>query len=213
MHLDQHLGSLARELEQGGYGRCTYLAHRELRIGINWKAGLENFAEFYHVPYVHTSVEGAHVGDSAAFDRFERHHRLLSGVGSLPDLSEQAAERAQDDSYLIVGYWIYPNLVVIQSSRTIDLVQFQPGADPHSCIMRHTSLARRPFLTEAERAGYDSLFEILTGVFTGEDATALERVGEGLAHTARDHLLIGRNEPGVQHMIQTLQAARLERGG
>jgi hypothetical protein len=31
---------------------------------------------------------------------------------------------------------------------------------------------------------------------------------KGLAHTARDYLLIGRNEPGVQHMIRTLRAAR-----
>jgi len=213
MDLDEHLGGLAPELAQGDYGRCTHLGQRELRIGVNWKAGLENFADFYHVPYVHTSVEGAHVGDSAAFDRFGRHHRLLSGVRSLTALSEHAAARVHDDSHLVVGYWVYPNLVVIQSSRTIDLVQFQPGSDPGSCLMRHTSLARRPSLTDAERAGYEGLFEILSGVFTGEDAAALERVGEGLAHTARGHLLIGRNEPGVQHMIRTLRAARREGGG
>jgi choline monooxygenase len=213
MDLGEHLGSLEPELEQGEYERCTYLAHRDLRIGVNWKAGLENFADFYHVPYVHTSVEGAHVGDSAAFDPFGRHHRLLSGVRSLIELSEQTAARVKDDSHLVVGYWVYPNLVVIQSSRTIDLVQFQPGADPCSCVMRHTSLARRPSLTATERTRYEELFEILSAVFTGEDAAALERVGEGLAHTARDQVLIGRNEPGVQHMIRTLRAARRQHGG
>ncbi len=50
-------------------------------------------------------------------------------------------------------------------------------------------------------------------MFTGEDVAALERAGDGIAHTARDQLLIGRNEPGVQNIIRTLRAAGAERSG
>jgi hypothetical protein len=49
-------------------------------------------------------------------------------------------------------------------------------------------------------------------VFTGEDVAALERAGEGIAHTARNHLLVGKNEPGVQNIIRTLRAASQQRG-
>ena len=77
--------------------------------------------------------------------------------------------------------------------------------------MRHTSLARRPSLTEVERKDYTGLWEILSAVFTGEDVAALERAGEGLAHTARDYLLIGKNEPGVQNVIRVLREASEER--
>ncbi len=56
--LDDHLGILASELAQWEYGRCSYLDHRDVEIGVNWKAGLENFNEFYHVPYIHKIVEG-----------------------------------------------------------------------------------------------------------------------------------------------------------
>jgi len=209
--LDVHLGPLAPELAQWGYGRCTYLDASDVEIRVNWKAGLENFADFYHVPYVHRTVEGAHVGDSAALDLFGRHHRLLSGVASLYGLSQEEAERVHDDSHIVVSYWVYPNLVMIHSATMVDLVQFQPGADPGSCMMRHASLARRPSLTDAERTEYARIRDILTGVFTGEDAAALDRVGEGLTRTARDHVLIGRNEPGVQNVIRTLQAASAKR--
>lgn len=140
--LDRHLGPLAPELDQWEYTRCTYLGHRDVEIAVNWKAGLENFADFYHVPYVHQASQGAHVGDSAAFDLFGRHHRLVSGMSTLRKLSREAAQRADDDSHLVVAYWVYPNLVITQQSATIDLVQFQPGAEPGACIMRHTSLAR-----------------------------------------------------------------------
>ena len=70
---------------------------------------------------------------------------------------------------------------MIHSSRTIDLVQFQPGTDPGSSILRHTSLARRASLTDAERKDYTGLWEILNAVFTGEDVAAVERAGESLA--------------------------------
>ena len=202
-----HLGTLAAELEAWGYGGCTYLDHREIQLPANWKAGLENFADFYHVPYVHQSSEAAHVGDCAAFDRFGRHHRLLSGMGSLTQLSAEEAARVRDDAHLVVAYWVYPNLVLTHQAATIDLVQFLPGAAPGACTMRHTCLARRPSLGVVEREHYRAVFEAITAVFTGEDAAALERAGDGLAHSAREHLLIGRNEPGVQNIVRTLQAA------
>lgn len=58
-----------------------------------------------------------------------------------------------------------------------------------------------------ERSGYDGIREAISAVFTGEDAAALERVGDGIAYSARDWLVIGRNEPGVQNIIRTLRTA------
>ena len=211
--LDEHLGSLAPELAAWEYGECSYLDHREVEIGVNWKAALENFADFYHVRSIHKVAAGTHTDDSAGFDRFGRHHRLLYGMSSLYAMSAQEAAQVDDDAHIVLAYWVFPNLVVIQSSASIDLVQFQPGADPGSCSMRHTMLIRRPSLSESERKGYTGLWEILSAVFTGEDVEALERAGEGLAHTARDYLLIGKNEPGVQNTIRTLREVGMERGG
>jgi hypothetical protein len=141
---------------------------------------------------------------------------LLSGISSLYTMSEHEACGVHDETHIVVAYWIYPNLVLIHSSQTIDLIQFQPGADPGSSDLRHTSLARRPSLTEDQRNEYTGLWDILDAVFTVEDVAAVERAGEGLARSARDHLLVGRNEPGVQHMIRTLRHAsqqRSETGG
>ena len=62
-------------------------------------------------------------------------------------------------------------------------------------------------LSEAERKRYMGNWELLSAVFMGEDVVALERAGDGIAHSARDHLLIGKNEPGLQNTIRTLRAA------
>lgn len=206
IELDRHLGALGAELAQSDYGACTYLDHRELEVRANWKAGLENFADFYHVPYVHKLVEGSHVDDAAAFDRIGRHHRLVSGLSSLYELSERDAHEVPDEAHLVVAYWVYPNLVVINSSLTIDLIQIQPGADPGSSMLRHTSLARRSSLAEEELKEYMRLWKTLDAVFTVEDVAALERSGDGLTHSAREYLLIGKNEPGIQNMVRRLQA-------
>ncbi|MDJ0851284.1 MAG: aromatic ring-hydroxylating dioxygenase subunit alpha [Myxococcota bacterium] len=212
LDLDEHLGLLEPELAHAGYGDCTYLGHRDVEIGVNWKAALENFGEFYHVPTVHTVIAGSHVDDSAGFDAFGPHHRLLSGLSSLYELSAEDAARVDDDGHLVVAYWIFPNLVVAHSRPTIDLVQVQPGSTPDSCLLRHTSLARRPLLTPGERESYARIRETVSAVLTREDAAALERAGDGIAHSARDHVLIGRNEPGVQNIVRTLRAAAQARG-
>lgn len=49
--------------------------------------------------------------------------------------------------------------------------------------------------------------QVISAVLTGEDVAALERAGDGIAHSARDRVLIGRNEPGVQNIIHTLRTA------
>lgn len=210
--LDDHLGALSPELARWDCDEWTHFDHLDIDLAVNWKAALENFAEFYHVPYIHKLVEGSHVNDSGGFDLFGRHHRLLTGVSSLYDLSEQAAEQVRDSTHIVVAYWVYPNLMVIHSSPSIDLIQIQPGTDPGSCILRHTLLARRSSLTKAERENYTGLWELLNAVFTGEDADALERAGDGIAHTARDYFVIGKNEPGVQNIIRTLRTASQHRG-
>jgi hypothetical protein len=128
-------------------------------------------------------------------------------MSSLRDLSAEAASQIRDDSHLVVAYWVFPNLVISHQSATIDLVQFLPGAEPDLCTLRHTSLARRPALSASERENYLGIWDAVTALFTGEDAAALERAGDGVAHTARDHFIVGRNEPGVQNMVRTLQAA------
>ena len=161
--------------------------------------------------YVHESAREAHLGDSATFDPLGQHHRLVSDMRSILRLAVDAAGDIRDDSHLIVAYWVFPNLVIAHQRWTIDLDQFQPGGDQGSCVLRHTSLARRASLPESERPEYEAIWEAVSCVFLGKDGAALERPGEGLACSTREFLLIGRNEPGMQSIVRTLSAAGAER--
>jgi hypothetical protein len=42
---------------------------------------------------------------------------------------------------------------------------------------------------------------------TDEDNPVLRRCGEGLRSAGHDHVVIGRNEPGVQNVLTRLQEA------
>jgi hypothetical protein len=68
-------------------------------------------------------------------------------------------------------------------------------------------MARVPATTDAQRAGYDALFELVHAAVRDEDFGMLPQCGDGILHGQHDHMLIGRNEIGVQHVVRTFAGA------
>ena len=56
--------------------------------------------------------------------------------------------------------------------------------------------------TDDTRAGYDAVFAGVHAAVRDEDFTMLPQCGEGARHGQHDHMIIGRNEIAVQHMIK-----------
>ena len=70
------------------------------------------------------------------------------------------------------------------------------------CRVRHSWLARVPAANDETRAGYDAIFSAVHAAVRDEDFVMLPQCGEGVRQGQHDHMLIGRNKIGVEHMIK-----------
>ena len=90
----------------------------------------------------------------------------------------------------------------------VEIIDILPGPDPVSCVVRHGWMATTPWDDEDGRSGYEAIYELVHAAVRDEDFTMLPSCGDGVRNAQHDHMLIGRNEIGVQHLIRTL-AGRL----
>ncbi|HEY1651541.1 MAG TPA: aromatic ring-hydroxylating dioxygenase subunit alpha [Acidimicrobiales bacterium] len=201
-----HLGPLDAELGAWGLGTSAYLTEREIRADVNWKAAIEAFAENYHFPYVHAqSIVGQNtVANTAIYDGFGRHHRLgfpcpwIEGARDDPDPDPLSS--------MAFIYWIFPNLTLAMSSVGTEIIDILPTADPTDsghCVVRHGWMATEPAPNDAVQAGYADLYEAVHAAVRDEDCAVLRGCGEGARAGQHDHMVIGRNEIAVQHVVTT----------
>jgi choline monooxygenase len=200
-----HLGHLDAELAQWHLDTSEHLVDRTFTSSVNWKSALEAFAENYHFAYVHAnSLIGQNtVGNTTAFDSFGLHHRIAFPSPWITDAPE-AAESALD--YVSIVYSVFPNLVLAVSVVGTEIIEILPGDDPGTCSVQHGWMATTPAPDEATRAGYFELYEAVHAAVRNEDFTMLPNCGEGIRHAQHDHMVIGRNEIGVQNVVQAFAA-------
>jgi choline monooxygenase len=84
----------------------------------------------------------------------------------------------------------------------VEVIDILPAGSPTRCTVRHSWLARVPAANDEARAGYDAIFDAVHAAVRDEDFAMLPQCGEGVSHGQHDHMIIGRNEIGVQHMIR-----------
>ncbi|WP_046317323.1 aromatic ring-hydroxylating dioxygenase subunit alpha [Mycobacterium sp. UM_Kg1] len=203
--VDTHLGDLGPELEALDYNNFGYHDHREFESEVSWKGALEAFAESYHFPFVHgQSLIGQNtLANTSIHDRFGRHHRMGFPFNWITTLDSDASASwdVRDNMGLI--YWIYPNVILANSPVGVEVIDILPAGSPTRCTVRHSWLARVPAADDASRSGYDTIFAAVHAAVRDEDFAMLPQCGEGVRHGQHDHMVIGRNEIGVQHMIRT----------
>jgi hypothetical protein len=52
------------------------------------------------------------------------------------------------------------------------------------------------------KAGYDAVFQQVHAAVRDEDFAILPQCGEGVRHGQHDHMIMGRNEIAVQHVVK-----------
>ncbi len=208
LNLDRHLGDFAAELDQWHYSAFGYHDEREFTSETSWKGALEAFAEGYHFPFVHgQSVIGLNtVANTHVYDEWGRHHRIGFPFNNIRDLNDDPTQDWSPISRMGVIYWIYPNLILANSPVGVEIIDMLPAGSPTRCTVRHSWMARYPAADDAQRAFYDDVFGQVHAAVRDEDFVMLPQCGEGVRHGQHDHMLIGRNEIGVQHMIRVLAA-------
>lgn len=203
--VDAHLGDFATELAQWRYQDFGYHDEREFESEVSWKGALEAFAEGYHFPFVHgESLIGQNtMANTHVYDEWGRHHRIGFPFIWISQLHDDPSGSWDPRDQMGVIYWIYPNLIVANSSVGVELIDMLPAGSPTRCTVRHTWMARFPATDDAMRAFYDDVYSQVHAAVRDEDFTMLPQCGEGVRHGQHDHMILGRNEIGVQHMVRT----------
>ncbi|MBI2698354.1 MAG: (2Fe-2S)-binding protein [Mycobacterium sp.] len=209
-HIDveAHLGSLAPELAELDYSSFGYHDHREFESDVSWKGALEAFAEGYHFPFVHgESLIGMNtLANTAIYDEYGKHHRLGFPFTWITELVADPNRSWDVRDNMGVIYWIYPNLILANSSVGVEMIDMLPAGAPTRCRVRHTWMSRLPATSEGMRAGYDMIYDAVHAAVRDEDFAMLPQCGQGVRHGQHDHMLVGRNEIAVQHMIKVFAA-------
>ncbi|OBA96571.1 (2Fe-2S)-binding protein [Mycolicibacterium fortuitum] len=202
--LDSHLGSLGPELAQWNYEAYGYHTDREFSSEVSWKGALEAFAEGYHFPFVHgESLIGQNtLPNTAIYDEFGRHHRIGFPFNWIKNLAEDPSASFDPSANMGVIYWVYPNLILANSPVGVEIIDMLPEGEPTRCTVRHSWMGRVPATNDEMRAAYDAVYEGVHAAVRDEDFAMLPQCGEGVRHGQHDHMIIGRNEIAVQHMIK-----------
>jgi choline monooxygenase len=202
--VDAHLGDLGPDLAALDYPSFGYHDYREFESEVSWKGALEAFAESYHFPFVHgESLIGLNtLANTSIHDVFGKHHRMGFPFNWITNLANDPDGSWDVRDNMGVIYWIYPNLILANSSVGVEVIDILPAGSPTRCTVRHSWLARVPAANDQTRAGYDAIFDAVHAAVRDEDFAMLPQCGEGVRHGQHDHMIIGRNEIGVQHMIR-----------
>ncbi|MGV9838045.1 aromatic ring-hydroxylating oxygenase subunit alpha [Nocardia niigatensis] len=206
--IDAHLGTMGPELAQLNYASYGYHDDREFDSDVSWKGALEAFAESYHFPFVHgESVIGQNtVANTSTHDAYGRHHRMGFPFNWITALDTDPNGSWDPLMNMGVIYWIYPNLVLANSPVGVEILDMLPAGAPTRCTVRHSWMAKFPATTDEQRAVYDGIFGQVHAAVRDEDFAMLPQCGEGVRQGQHDHMIIGRNEIGVQHMIRVFAA-------
>ena len=201
--LDAHLGPLDAELASWNYAAFGYHTDREFQSEVSWKGALEAFAEGYHFPFVHgESLIGQNtLANTMIYDEFGPHHRLGFPFTWITNLATEPSAPKDPSSTMGVIYWVYPNLILANSPVGVEVIDILPAGEPTRCTVRHSWMARIPATSDEMRTAYDTIYEGVHAAVRDEDFAMLPQCGQGVRHGQHDHMIIGRNEIGVQHMI------------
>ena len=202
--LDAHLGPLGAELESMNYASYGYHTEREFESDVSWKGALEAFAESYHFPFIHgQSIIGQNtLANTSLYDEYGKHHRMGFPFNWVAALNDDPSGSWEPHMNMGVIYWVYPNLILANSPIGVEVIDILPAGAPTKCTVRHSWMGRVPAVNDEMRATYDEVYENVHAAVRDEDFAMLPQCGEGVRHGQHDHMIIGRNEIGVQHMIK-----------
>ncbi|OBH19837.1 (2Fe-2S)-binding protein [Mycobacterium sp. E1715] len=195
-----HLGPLAPELDSWGIGRWSPLGEKVLDCPINWKLAVDTFSENYHFATVHQQTFATIArSNCTVFDSFGPHHRLIFPLNTILGLDEVPEDRWDPFQNMVVIYALFPNIVLSVTIANGELFRIYPGDRPGKSVTVHQNSTPLDLTDESVAAGAQAVFEYAHATVRDEDYRLVEGLQANLDSGVRDHLLFGRNEPGLQH--------------
>jgi phenylpropionate dioxygenase-like ring-hydroxylating dioxygenase large terminal subunit len=202
------LGPLADELESWGIGQWSPLGEKVLDCPINWKLAIDTFAENYHFATVHkTTFATIARSNCTVFDAFGPHHRLVFPLNGILDLEDVPEEQWDPLQNMVVIYALFPNIVLSCTIANGELFRIYPADVPGRSITVHQNSTPLDLSDESVAAGAAAVFDYAHGTVRDEDYALVQGLQANLESGVREHLVFGRNEPGLQHRHATWSEA------
>ena len=200
LDVSTHLGPLADELDSWGIGRWSPLGEKVLDSPINWKLAVDTFSENYHFATVHKETFATIArSNCTVFDSFGPHHRLIFPLNSILELENVPEDQWDPFHNMVVIYALFPNIVLSVTIANGELFRIYPADKPGRSITVHQNSTPLDISDESMAAGAQAVFDYAHGTVRDEDYRLVAGLQANLESGARDHLLFGRNEPGLQH--------------
>jgi carnitine monooxygenase subunit len=200
LDVSAHLGPLAEELDSWGIGRWSPLGEKVLDSPINWKLAVDTFSENYHFATVHRDTFATIArSNCTVFDSFGPHHRLIFPLNSILALENVPEDQWDPFQNMVVIYALFPNIVLSVTIANGELFRIYPGETPGRSITVHQNSTPMDISEESVAAGAQAVFDYAHATVRDEDYRLVAGLQANLESGARDQLLFGRNEPGLQH--------------
>jgi carnitine monooxygenase subunit len=200
LDVSAHLGPLAEELDSWGIGRWSPLGEKVLDSPINWKLAVDTFSENYHFATVHRETFATIArSNCTVFDSFGPHHRLIFPLNSILDLENLPEDQWDPFQNMVVIYALFPNIVLSVTIANGELFRIYPGDEPGRSVTVHQNSTPLDTSDESVAAGAQAVFDYAHATVRDEDYRLVAGLQANLESGGRDHLLFGRNEPGLQH--------------
>ena len=215
--IDELLAPLRERWAPVDLTRLHLAGERRYDIGANWKLVVENFLDFYHLPFVHPQVGPADaaldIDDVVLADRVlgGSYPRGAAGKArkteeALPTFGDVPAElRDRQDIFCV-----FPNALVFLEADWFQVIGFEPvevGRTVEHMAVFTDSAAADVRYGAALASLRDVLFEV-----NSQDVPVLERLQRGRASEAADrlHMMPAWDQIGArfQTLVANLLAAR-----
>ncbi|MEM7543552.1 MAG: SRPBCC family protein [Pseudomonadota bacterium] len=199
--VEDHLSGLAPELAAYNLADFHLFESVEIKRKLNWKLMLDTYLESYHFCVLHKNTICSIFYDNLqTFDTYGDHFRLVSPRRTISALKEQPKETWDLLPHVVAIYTLFPNSVLVWQLDHIELWQIFPTAGaPNEAMTRLSLYTPDPTLTDTAKAHWQKNLDLVVEVVEKEDFPLGEGIQKGFYSGAQDHIVFGRNEPGLAH--------------
>ncbi len=204
--IDEWLGDFKEQLDKVELEKWHVYQQSEFP-GAGWKTTWDGYQECYHHGVLHPQTVGAYtITNLIVHDTFGPHQRMVFARRSLGQLNDEPEAQWDADQHIRKVYLGFPNIAVSAVMGGYCLVnQVFPGDTLESTITRQTILVRDIPTTDGEKRHVDEFADIVLRAIRDEDTPINRGIVQGLMSGRSQGVVIGRNEPAVQHFHKSLE--------
>jgi phenylpropionate dioxygenase-like ring-hydroxylating dioxygenase large terminal subunit len=207
--LDGALDGLGVDLAGYRLEQYHHYQTRVLRKPINWKVAVDTFLEAYHIGVLHAETLGSILYPNIfSFRPFGKNLRLIGPRRSIDTMRAQPEHEWDLITHSVVISILFPNTVFIMQGDHVETWHMFPAGNGTDESAMYISLyTPEPARTDSARRHWDRNMDLAIAVVEKEDFVVGAGIQRGFYSGAQDHIVFGRNEPGLQHYHRAIKRA------